>query len=43
MPDGPILTVRMTGGTDFAVGDKVAVEIDPQQTYIYRATGTRSV
>ena len=43
VPDGPILTVRMTGGTDFAVGDKVAVEIDPQQTYIYRATGTRSV
>ena len=24
VPDGPILTVRMTGGTDFAVGDSVA-------------------
>jgi iron(III) transport system ATP-binding protein len=38
LPDGPVLTVRMTGGTDFLVGDTVAVEIDPQQTYIYRAT-----
>ncbi|MGH6887205.1 MAG: TOBE domain-containing protein, partial [Geminicoccales bacterium] len=42
VPDGPILTVRMTGGTDFIVGDTVAVEIDPQQTYIYRATRSRS-
>jgi iron(III) transport system ATP-binding protein len=42
VPDGPILTVRMTRGTDFAAGDTVAVEIDPQQTYIYRATKARS-
>ena len=27
VPDGPILTVRMTGGTDFAVGDKVVVSL----------------
>ncbi len=37
VPDGPVLTVRMTGTTHFAVGDSVAVAIDPQQTYIYRA------
>ena len=30
LPDGPLLTVRMTGITDFVVGDMVAVEIDPQ-------------
>jgi iron(III) transport system ATP-binding protein len=41
LPAGPILTVRMTGGTDFAAGDTVAVEIDPQQTYIYRTTAKR--
>jgi iron(III) transport system ATP-binding protein len=42
VPDGPVLTVRMTGATDLVVGDMVAVEIDPQQTYIYRATKARS-
>jgi iron(III) transport system ATP-binding protein len=42
VPDGPILTVRMTGGTDLVAGDTVAVEIDPKQTYIYRTATTRS-
>jgi iron(III) transport system ATP-binding protein len=42
VPDGPMLTVRMTGGADFVIGDTVAVEIDPQQAYIYRATSARA-
>jgi iron(III) transport system ATP-binding protein len=41
LPDGPVLTVRLTGVTDLAVGETVAVEIDPQQTYIYRAAARR--
>jgi iron(III) transport system ATP-binding protein len=35
LPDGPLLSVRMIGGSDFIAGDKVAVEIDPKQTYVY--------
>ncbi len=42
VPDGPVLTLRMTGGTDLVAGDTVAVEIDPTQTYIYRTATTRS-
>jgi iron(III) transport system ATP-binding protein len=41
LPHGPVLSVRMTGGKDFAIGDLVAVEIDPQQTYIYPTTKLR--
>lgn len=41
VPDGPILTVRMTGSTDFVAGDTVAVEIDPRQVYIYRTATVR--
>jgi iron(III) transport system ATP-binding protein len=43
VPDGPILTVRMTGSTDFVAGDTVAVEIDPRQVYIYRTANMRPV
>lgn len=42
VPDGPVLTVRMTSSVDFSTGDMVAVEIDPRQVYIYRATAARS-
>jgi hypothetical protein len=35
LPDGPLLSVRMIGGSDFIAGDTVAVEIDPKQTYVY--------
>ena len=30
LPDGPLLTVRMTSIAEFVAGDVVAVEIDPQ-------------
>jgi iron(III) transport system ATP-binding protein len=35
VPDGPLLTVRMTACPDFEMGDKVAVEVDQHQVYIY--------
>jgi len=41
LPDGPLLNVRMIGGSDFAAGDTVAVEIDPTQTYVYPTTQAR--
>jgi iron(III) transport system ATP-binding protein len=37
VPDGPVLTVRMTSIADFAEGDVVAVEVDPHQLYVYAA------
>jgi len=37
VPDGPILTVRMTSSADFETGDEVAVEVDPHQVYVYPA------
>jgi iron(III) transport system ATP-binding protein len=36
LPDGPLITVRMTGAVEFAAGDVVAVELDPAQVYVYQ-------
>ena len=41
LPDGPPLIVRMTSIAEFAVGDVVAVAIDPSQVYVYRAPSKR--
>ncbi len=35
LPDGPLLTVRMTSYADFEAGDTVAVDVDPAQVHIY--------
>ncbi|MGI9433419.1 MAG: ABC transporter ATP-binding protein [Geminicoccaceae bacterium] len=39
LPDGPILTVRMTSYADFDAGDTVTVDVDPSQVHIYPAAG----
>jgi iron(III) transport system ATP-binding protein len=36
LPDGPLITVRMTSIAEFVAGDVVAVELDPSQVYVYR-------
>ena len=36
LPDGPLITVRMTSIAEFVAGDVVAVELDPTQVYVYR-------
>jgi iron(III) transport system ATP-binding protein len=41
LPDGPPLIVRMTSIAEFAVGDVVAVAVDPSQVYVYRAPSKR--
>jgi iron(III) transport system ATP-binding protein len=38
LPDGAPLTARMTSISEFVAGDVVAVEVDPRQVYVYRAT-----
>jgi iron(III) transport system ATP-binding protein len=38
IPDGPILSVRMTGHVDFEVGDRVILKVDPAQVHVYPAT-----
>ncbi|MGH6943911.1 MAG: ABC transporter ATP-binding protein, partial [Geminicoccaceae bacterium] len=35
VPDGPLLTVRMTSSAEFGEGDTVAVALDPHQVYVY--------
>jgi iron(III) transport system ATP-binding protein len=35
LPGGPPLAVRLTSATDFVEGDIVAVEVDPNQVYVY--------
>ncbi len=37
LPDGPLLTVRMTSYADFEAGDTVTVDVDPAQVHIYPA------
>ncbi|MGI9509339.1 MAG: ABC transporter ATP-binding protein [Geminicoccaceae bacterium] len=37
--DGPLLTVRMTCCADFEAGDRVALEVDPDQVHVYPAEG----
>ncbi len=37
LPDGPLLTVRMTSYADFEAGDTVMVDVDPAQVHIYPA------
>ncbi|MEM7042902.1 MAG: ABC transporter ATP-binding protein [Pseudomonadota bacterium] len=37
LPDGPVLTVRMTSYADFEAGDTVTVDVDPGQVHIYLA------
>lgn len=39
LPDGPVLTVRMTSYADFEAGDTVTVDVDPGQVHIYPAAG----
>ena len=39
LPDGPLLTVRMTSYADFEAGDTVTVDVDPSQVHIYPAAG----
>ena len=39
LPDGPVLTVRMTSYADFEAGDTVSVDVDPSQVHIYPAAG----
>jgi iron(III) transport system ATP-binding protein len=39
LPDGPLLTVRMTRHADFEAGDTVTVDIDPAQVHIYPTAG----
>jgi iron(III) transport system ATP-binding protein len=39
VPDGPLLTVRMTGSADFACGDQVTVQVDARQVHVYAAPG----
>lgn len=39
LPEGPILSVRMTSYADFEAGDTVSVDIDPAQVHIYPAEG----
>ena len=39
VPDGPLITVRMTSSADFEAGDKVAVEVDAAQVYVYPNPG----
>jgi len=39
LPNGPLLTVRMTSYADFEAGDTVTVDIDPTQVYIYPTAG----
>jgi iron(III) transport system ATP-binding protein len=36
LPDGPLITVRMTSIAEFVAGDVVAVELDPSQVYVYQ-------
>jgi iron(III) transport system ATP-binding protein len=36
LPDGPLISVRMTSIAEFVAGDVVAVELDPNQVYVYR-------
>ena len=40
LPDGPLLTVRMTSYADFEAGDTVTVDVDPNQVHIYMAAGS---
>ncbi len=35
LPDGPLLTVRMTSNADFQAGDAVRVDVDPKQVHVY--------
>ncbi len=37
LPEGPLLMVRMTSAAEFSEGDRVAVEVDPSQVYVYRS------
>jgi iron(III) transport system ATP-binding protein len=39
VPNGPVLTVRMTGQAEFEAGDTVTVDVDPEQVHIYPAAG----
>ncbi|MEZ5933398.1 MAG: ABC transporter ATP-binding protein [Alphaproteobacteria bacterium] len=39
VPNGPLLTVRMTSYADFEAGDTVTVDVDPGQVHIYPAEG----
>jgi iron(III) transport system ATP-binding protein len=39
LPDGPILSVRMTSSADFVAGDPVTVEVDTHQVYVYPTAG----
>ncbi len=39
LPDGPLLTVRMTSYADFEAGDTVTVDVDPAQVHIYPSAG----
>jgi len=39
LPDGPVLTVRMTNYADFEAGDTVTVDVDPGQVHIFPAEG----